>query len=259
MHPTLPSRQFRIRGSRAAIVFAAALSFAAPAVGGTMAAPPPSHSLVAASSSAHADFAREQPAPEVRHVADWIARTHDNGSAPFLIVDKRHARLFVFDREARLVANAPVLLGLAKGDDSVPGIGDKKIADIKPHERTTPAGRFLADSGPDLRGEEVVWIDYDAAVSMHRVITSNPKEHRAERLATPTYLDNRISYGCINVPHAFFDAHVAPIFSDGRQAPVYVLPDVKPLRAVFPGYDGPDSAPVRAGSSPRGAKIASAR
>src|SRR5581483_11399063 len=165
----------------------------------------------------------------------------------------------VFNADAHLVANAPVLLGLAKGDDTVPGIGDKKIADIKPDERTTPAGRFVADSGPDLRGEEVVWIDYDAAVSMHRVITNNPKERRLERLATPTYLDNRISYGCINVPRAFFDRYVAPIFTDGKQAPVYVMPETKTLRAVFPGYDGPDAAPVRAASSGTHARLASMR
>jgi hypothetical protein len=62
-----------------------------------------------------------------------------------------------------------VLLGLARGDVSVPGIGERKISDINPHERTTPAGRFISEPGRNLSGEDIVWVDYDAAVSMHRV------------------------------------------------------------------------------------------
>ena len=69
---------------------------------------------------------------------------------------------------------------------------------------------------------------------MHRVRATNPKERRLERLATATPADNRISYGCINVPAAFFDAHVAPLFADGRRAMIYVLPDARMLRDVFP-------------------------
>src|SRR5689334_5595526 len=113
---------------------------------------------------------------DARALTQWVARVHDHGNAPFLVVDKRNARLLAFDGSAHLVADAPVLLGAARGDDSVPGIGERKIADIKPYERTTPAGRFVAEAGRNLQNEEIVWIDYDAAVSMHRVRTSNPRE-----------------------------------------------------------------------------------
>lgn len=195
---------------------------------------------------AHAEFGSENAAPEVHGVADWVARSGDNQGTPFLIVDKRHAHVFVFDANAHLTAHAPVLLGAAKGDDSVPGIGERPIKDIKPYERTTPAGRFVAEAGRNLRGEDIVWIDYDAAVSMHRVITSNPAERRLERLASPTYLDNRISYGCINVPVAFFNAYVSPIFTGEHRAVVYVLPEVHALRKVFPGYEGVEPAIRRA-------------
>src|SRR5207248_1391855 len=48
----------------------------------------PATGLVANTSAApRADFVHEQPAPEVRAVADWVARSHDNGTAPFLMVD----------------------------------------------------------------------------------------------------------------------------------------------------------------------------
>src|SRR5690349_17491084 len=119
----------------AALGLALAASSAPAAQGPASIAP----AVTAQAAARQADFGREQAAAEVRAVADWVARSRDNGAAPFLIVDKRHARLFVFDAGAHLVANAPILLGSAKGDDSVPGIGDRKIADIRPDERTTPA------------------------------------------------------------------------------------------------------------------------
>jgi hypothetical protein len=184
----------------------------------------------------HASFGHAQVSQDARSIADWVARTRDNGNAPFLIVDKKSARLLVFDSDARLVANSTVLLGFARGDDTVSGIAQKKLADIKPSERTTPAGRFVAEEGRNLEHERIIWIDYDAAVSMHRVRTNNPRERRLERLASSKLEDKRISWGCINVPAAFFDAHVSPVFSHGKRAVVYVLPEVRSLAHAFPAY-----------------------
>ena len=65
-----------------------------------------------------------------------------------------------------------------------------------------------------------MWVDYDAAVSMHRVITSNPAERRLQRLASPTPKDNRISYGCINLPAAFFDKVLSPTVNSAEDKPV---------------------------------------
>jgi hypothetical protein len=45
-------------------------------------------------------------------------------------------------------------------------------------------------------------------------------------------LDNRISYGCINVPAKFYDAVVVPAFT-GTVGIVYILPETKPLKAAF--------------------------
>lgn len=183
-----------------------------------------------------ADFGDASPSPEARHVADWVADSRDNANAEFIIVDKRDARVYVFDADARLRGSSPVLLGAALGDESVPGIGTRPIAEVRPDERTTPAGRFVAERGRNLNGEDVVWVDYDAAVSMHRVRATNPVERRLERLATPTVDDNRISYGCINVPVAFYEAYVSPTVA-AQRAIVYVLPEVKPVQQVFNSYD----------------------
>ena len=79
-------------------------------------------------------------------------------------------------------------------------------------------------------------MDYEAAVSLHRVITTKPEERRLERLATRTPLDNRISYGCINVPARFYETVVSPAFA-GTDGIVYVLPETRPARKVFGSYD----------------------
>lgn len=190
----------------------------------------------AARSARRADFGVTAPSPDARSIADWVAASNSNSGMAFVIVDKRFAQMHVFDAGARLLASTPILLGAARGDDTVPGIGDRPLADVLPEERTTPAGRFVSELGRNSLGDEVVWVDYDAAVSMHRVRTTTASEHRLERLASGRLEDRRISWGCINVPVAFFDSHVAPLFV-GRRAVVYVLPEVKSLQQVFVGYD----------------------
>jgi hypothetical protein len=183
-------------------------------------------------------FGSTQPSAAVRGLADWIADSRDNGDRAFLLVDKRKARLHVFDADANWVASTPVLLGAALGDESVPGIGSRPMSLIRASERTTPAGRFVGERGRNAAGEDIVWVDYDAAVSMHRVRLVHPSERRAERLASPTAADNRISYGCINVPAAFYERHVQTVFAS-QAANIYVLPDVRPLSEVFQGVQLP--------------------
>ena len=199
-----------------------------------------------------ADFAAQAASADARFVADWVADSRDNADAPFAILDKRDARLFVFDADARLIAASPVLLGLAAGDDSVPDIGSRPIALVRPEERTTPAGRFVSAPGRNDKGEDIVWVDYDAAVSMHRVRPIDPTERRLERLASPDPLMRRISYGCINVPIAFYDDVVDRVFGK-RKAVVYVLPETRPVGEVFVNaYALPRPAQQVAGASPVG-------
>ena len=75
-------------------------------------------------------------------------------------------------------------------------------------------------------------MDYDNAISLHPLVTGNAKDRRSERLASPSASDNRISFGCINVPATFYDTHVRPLFA-ARNGVVYVLPETRPLSAVF--------------------------
>jgi len=209
-------------------------------VGPTLEAPPARFIAVAPVAVGpvpqRADFEHKRPSREARHVADWVVDSGDNRSLPFAIVDKTDAQVFVFDAQGRLSGAAPALLGLARGDDAVPGIGNRPLASIRPEDRTTPAGRFSATLSRNLKGKEILWVDYETAVSMHPVITTKPAERRVQRLATATPLDNRISYGCINVPAKFFENVVRPAFT-GTNGIVYVLPETRAASAVFRSYD----------------------
>lgn len=170
--------------------------------------------------------------PGVAAFAHRAVAARDNQHRPFAVIDKKTARLFVFAADGTLKASSPVLLGLARGDASVPGIGERPMAQIKPDERTTPAGRFASEPGRNTTGEDIVWVDYDAAISMHRVRASNKAERRLQRLASPSVADNRISYGCINVPAAFYDTHVKPVLGI-RHGVVYVLPESSSMASHF--------------------------
>ena len=179
-----------------------------------------------------AQFDREIASVEARYVADWALSSANHSGLPFIILDKKAAKVFVFNSDGKLRGAAPALIGFAVGDDSVPGIGEKKLSAIRPEERTTPAGRFVASLDRNLKGGQILWVDYDAAVSLHPVITSNAKERRAQRLITPSPLDNRISYGCINVPADFFRNVISPAFASSNGI-VYVLPETRSVKSLF--------------------------
>lgn len=196
----------------------------------------PASEPAAAQESKRVDFERESASKEARQVADWVADSGDNHSLPFVIVDKVDAKVFVFNADGRLLGATPALLGAAHGDDSVPDIGKRKLSRIRPEERTTPAGRFVAVLDRNLKGKEILWVDYDTSLSLHPVITSNIKEQRAQRLASPSPLDNRISYGCINVPDQFFKRVLNPAFN-GTKGVVYILPETRSLQKVFASYE----------------------
>jgi hypothetical protein len=187
-----------------------------------------------------ADLAGEPASAEVQHVANWAVHSGDHAGRPFIIVDKVHGQLFVFDAQGRLAGAAPALVGSAKGDHSVPGIGSRKISSILAHERTTPAGRFVAQMGSGPGGEDVLWVDYEGAVAIHRVAMGVARDRRLQRLESKVALDRRITYGCINLPVSFYETKVAPAFRASGGI-VYVLPESGTARDLFGSYDVRDA------------------
>jgi hypothetical protein len=180
--------------------------------------------------------AQARTATEADHALERFARgvleSQDHRLRPFAVVDKKQARLVLYAGDGRVLGAAPVLLGLQPGDHAVRGVGSKPLSAIRPEERTTPAGRFDTEPGRNLSGERVVWMDYAEGLALHRLRPAPARERRAQRLASSTPADNRISLGCVILDADFFVAVVEPVL--GRQRGViYVLPESEPLAAVF--------------------------
>ena len=182
------------------------------------------------------DFGQQAVSVEVSSLASWIVDSADNQGMPFMVVDKVNAQVLMFGNNGRLEGATAVLLGLARGDDSTPGIGERELSSIQPHERTTPAGRFVASLDRDIHGTNILWVDYATALSVHPVVKGTPREQRAQRLASSTVADNRISFGCINVPVSFYDKVVSPAFT-GTNGVVYILPEIRTAHQVFGSYE----------------------
>lgn len=179
------------------------------------------------------DFANLQASADARYVAQWVMETVDHRGMPFAVVDKREARLYVFDAAGRLVGAASALLGQTVGDDSAPDVGaHTQAGQVPAHERTTPAGRFVSQPGRNLTGEHVVWVDYATALAIHRLRADKNLFAREARLASASADDKRASLGCVVVPAAFYDNVVHPVMGRSR-AVVYVLPETRPVRHLF--------------------------
>jgi hypothetical protein len=173
----------------------------------------------------------QMASPEVKSVAQWIGNSRDNGGMPFVLVDKANAQVYLFNPAGNLLATAPILLGMGVGDRLlVPN--NAPMSAMPPQKRITPAGRYPSRLAIDSHGKELLVIDYDASISLHPIVKGTPPEHRAERMATPTSQDNRISFGCINVPAAFYSTFVSPTFTN-KMGIVYILPETSPAAQLF--------------------------
>lgn len=196
--------------------------------------------LVLCAAAAATAFAQATPSPkdlwkfrltgESRSVVERVLQEADHGGRPFAVVDKRLARIHVFDGQGRLVGETAVLLGQTWGDHTVPGVGERaQTGSVRPDERTTPAGRFDSRPGRNLSGEHVIWVDHASAFAIHRLRPGRSERARSVRLATASPDDNRASLGCVIVPVRFYEEVIEPTL--GRTpSVVYVLPETEPLR-----------------------------
>lgn len=198
-----------------------------------------------ASSSESSDINQHAASPDVIRVANWAVESRDNGrnsrSVPFAIIDKINAKVFVFDANGRLLGADSALLGMGRGDQYDAVLGGQKMSSIKSEDRITPAGRFVVSLQRDIHGKEVLLIDYNAAIALHAVVKGTPAERRAERLNSASAQDNRISYGCINVPVQFYQEIVSPTFTK-TSGIVYILPETSSANKFF-GLPGEGKSP----------------
>ena len=61
-----------------------------------------------------------------------------------------------------------------------------------------------------------------------------PAEKRAERLASASPDDNRVTHGCINMAPDFYEQVIRPTFERGGV--FYILPDKDSLAETFPDF-----------------------
>jgi hypothetical protein len=169
---------------------------------------------------------------DARYVEHWIHEKGDDHGRPFVIVDKKAARIYVFGAGGTLVGASSTLLGQSRGDIPVPGAGQKNPTDLLPYERKTPAGRFESQPGRNLHGEPVVWVDYDTGIAIHRVRPGISQMQRTASLATEDPDNKRLSLGCVVVPENFFLSVVLPTLGHVHGT-VYVLPEDEPVQAMF--------------------------
>jgi hypothetical protein len=170
------------------------------------------------------------------YVVSWVLATGDHAGRPFAVVDKRGARVSVYESDGRQIGSSAALLGVDRGDLSVPGIARRSPASLTPGERTTPAGRFESQPGHNDTGEAIVWIDYDASLAIHRLRPAPPHERRPQRLDSPSSEDNRISLGCVIVSTDFYLSVIQPSLGR-RRGVIYVLPESRPVLAMFGAQD----------------------
>ena len=150
------------------------------------------------------------------------------GDRPFAVVDKQAALIAVYRADGSLAGVSTALLGQDLGDTTVPGVGARtEIGRLRPGDRTTPAGRFASEPGHNRSGETVVWLDYDAALAIHRLRPGSSQTDRQHRLDSPRSSDKRVSAGCVVVPVSFFKTVVQPHLGRGP-ALVEVLPERDP-------------------------------
>jgi hypothetical protein len=180
-----------------------------------------------------AEFASSRPSADARFMVQWVLESGDHARRPFVIVDKKDAKVFFFHADGRLAGASAALLGSTRGDHSVPGVGERaQEGQVGLGERTTPAGRFLTHPGRNLEGEHVIWVDYNTAFAIHRVREGASRDRRLARLASSSPRAKRTSLGCVVVPVAFYESVVEPLLGKARGV-VYVLPETQSVQELF--------------------------
>ncbi len=150
-----------------------------------------------------------------------------NIDSSFVIVDKPRAEMYIIGKDKKMIAQFPILLGKAKGENI-------NMADVDTDEpgpyATTPAGEYRIGQNRDsinqksfkLYKGKIFSIYGTENLAMH--ITYPPElEKRTKALNTPSVEDNRLSWGCINVDEKNFDKYIQGKISEN--AILFVTPD----------------------------------
>ena len=184
-----------------------------------------------------ADFGSVNAPASVKLVADWQRREAPN--KPVIIVDKQAGIAYVVDAKGKLIAKTPALTGKAVGDIETEAAKTKNLDDLTDADKVTPAGVFQSSRQvSDEYGEVVNVTGNDKfIIAIHRTYLGTPSEMREARLASPTSADNRVSFGCINVPASFYDSVIVNNAPSTGTFPVVIMPETTSVESFFPNAD----------------------
>ncbi|MCK7506105.1 MAG: hypothetical protein MZV70_19845 [Desulfobacterales bacterium] len=103
------------------------------------------------------------------------------------------------------------MLGMAIGDDAVPVLATGKCRPSVPRSAPRPQAALFPTWVSITTKRDILWVDYDGA----DVHASGGDEQATKQppgaFSHTNASDNRISYGCINVPVKFFNNVLKPI------------------------------------------------
>jgi hypothetical protein len=207
----------------------------------------------AGSGSAAQDADRSyQGGPALSPVARRVSQIADrNGDRNFLMLDKAHGKIFVFEN-GRPTFSGAALTGENLADYLAPDAIGKTFAEQKGLKyKVTPAGRYTVSTGYDhaygeiLDINEIQGVDWDIAI--HKVWLGAPAEHREARLLSPRDQDKHITYGCIDVDGSTMQQLLRRLPS-AEETPLYILPaDESLIMKLFQPRDA-----VRKTAAPEG-------
>lgn len=175
----------------------------------------------------------------IQQVADNRMRANPN--KPIAIVDKQMGLTYVIDANGVLAGKSASLTGKTKGD--VRSEAAKKTANVESiaeKDKVTEAGMFDASvkNVPHYGNVITLQIFDNYSIAMHPTYLGAPAEQRQARLESATPEDNRISFGCINVPNEFMQNVVFKAIPKGvKSFPIVVIPESKSIQEFFPTED----------------------
>jgi hypothetical protein len=175
----------------------------------------------------------------IQQVADNRMRANPN--KPIAIVDKQMGLTYVIDANGVLAGKSASLTGKTKGD--VRSEAAKKTANVESiaeKDKVTEAGMFDASvkNVPHYGNVITLQIFDNYSIAMHPTYLGAPAEQRQARLESATPEDNRISFGCINVPNEFMQNVVFKVIPKGvKSFPIVVIPESKSIQEFFPTED----------------------
>lgn len=149
-----------------------------------------------------------------------------NINSAYLLLDKPTCTTYVIGLDKKEVGHCTTLLGTTMGEE--PNVITDLDGNRYTQTTTTPAGKYKVGHEGICKEDLITYdgrilnIYGSGSVCIHIVYPGEYPE-RMKRLKSPTLIDNRISYGCINVTKEFWDKCIAPYIDEGSI--IMITPD----------------------------------